>query len=319
MPTKKHRRTPKHKSIKLKKKEKQAIVQRLNPVSFEKATTEYQKLQSMGCSKVRKLSSRTTLGNNIVDAFTLIERLHTKGHQGISFYEFWKNRKMYSQKNYVKNMLTFYKSRNIDEIRKYKYIYNLYFSSIAIFRPLMAMEIYCRVKAKRVLDFTMGWGGRLVGACALGLDAYYGIDVNTHLKKPYQDMVSMLKSTTGHKTAIELFFKDALTIDYSTMDYDTVLTSPPYYNLEKYRKNRNDKNYETQNEWNEKFYKPIFQKTYDGLQKNGHYCLNVPENIYQEACLPILGKYTSKVALKKGERNLNGNYKEYIYIWRKTK
>lgn len=319
MPTKKHRRTPKHKSIKLKKKEKQAIVQRLNPVSFEKATTEYQKLQSMGCTKVRKLSSRTTLGNNIVDAFTLIERLHTKGHQGISFYEFWKNRKMYSQKNYVKNMLTFYKSRNIDEIRKYKYIYNLYFSSIAIFRPLMAMEIYCRVKAKRVLDFTMGWGGRLVGACALGLDAYYGIDINTHLKKPYQDMVSMLKSTPGHKTAIELFFKDALTIDYSTMDYDTVLTSPPYYNLEKYRKNRNDKNYETQNEWNEKFYKPIFQKTYDGLQKNGHYCLNVPENIYQEACLPILGKYTSKVALKKGERNLNGNYKEYIYIWRKTK
>ena len=319
MPTKKHRRTPKHKSIKLKKTEKQAIVQRLNPVSLEKATSEYQKLQSIGCSKVRKLSSRTTLGNNIVDAFTLIERLHTKGHQGISFYEFWKNRKLYSQKNYVKNMLTFYKSRDIDEIRKYKYIYNLYFSSIAVFRPLMAMEIYCRVKAKRVLDFTMGWGGRLVGACALGLDAYYGIDVNTHLKKPYQDMVSMLKSTPDHKTAIELFFKDALTIDYSTMDYDTVLTSPPYYNLEKYRKNRNDKNYETQKEWNEKFYKPIFQKTYDGLQKNGHYCLNVPENIYQEACLPILGKYTSKVALKKGERNLNGNYKEYIYIWRKTK
>ena len=319
MPTKKHRRLPKNKSIKLNASEKRNIAHRLKPITLDKAMDEFKKLRLMGCRKVKKTSSRTTLGNNIVDAFTLVERLHTKGHQGISFYEFWKRRKIYSQVNYVKNMLDFYKPRKIDEIRKYKYIYNLYFSSIAIFRPLMAMEVYCRVKAKRVLDFTMGWGGRLVGACALGLDAYYGIDLNTHLKKPYQDMVSLLKSDPEHKTAIELYFKDALSVDYNALSYDTVLTSPPYYDLETYRKSKNTKSYSSQQEWNESFYKPLFQKTFEGLQTGGNYCLNVPENIYLQACLPVLGECTSKILMKKAERNLDGKYKEYIYIWHKTK
>lgn len=295
--------------------EKRKIVHILNPVTVDMALKEFMKLQTiMTCSQAKKTSSRTTLGNNVVDAFTLIERLHTKGHQGISFYDFWKNRKEYSIKPYIKNMLKFYESRQIDEIRKYKYIYNLYFSSISIFRPIVAIELYCKVKSKRVLDFTMGWGGRLVGACALSLDAYYGIDLNKHLETPYREMVNMLQSVPGHRTDIHLFFKDALTIDYSKMDYDTVLTSPPYYDLEVYRRNNE---YGSHEEWNEQFYKPLIRKTYQHLKIGGHYCLNVPHTIYEDGCVPVLGKCSAKIMLKKGERNIGGDYKEYIYIWKK--
>jgi hypothetical protein len=293
------------------------IVHKLNPVTVEMAMDEFMKLKNtMTCSQAKQTSSRTTLGNNVVDAFTLIERLHTKGHQGISFYEFWEKRKEYLNKPYIKNMLKFYESRKIDEIRKYKYIYNLYFSSISIFRPIVAIDLYCKVKAKRVLDFTMGWGGRLVGACALSLDAYYGIDCNKHLETPYTEMVKMLKSAPGHKTDIYLQFKDALSVDYSKMEYDTVLTSPPYYDVEVYRNNTN-KTYQTHAEWNDHFYKPLIEKTYTHLKKGGHYCLNVPQNIYEDACVPILGKCQTKIMLKKGERNIGGNYKEFIYIWEK--
>ena len=42
-------------------------------------------------------------------------------------------------------MLDFYKSRNTTDIRKYRYTYNLYFSNIAIFSPLRAMDIYCNL------------------------------------------------------------------------------------------------------------------------------------------------------------------------------
>ena len=131
----------------------------------------------------------------MVDAFTLSERLHTRGDQGISFYDFWECRDYYAKKKYVKKMLDFYKSRKTSTIRKYRYIFNLYFSNIAIFSPLKAIDIYCRIKGKRVLDFTMGWGGRLVGACAFGMNAYYGIDVNTHLKHPYTKLQHFWRTT----------------------------------------------------------------------------------------------------------------------------
>jgi hypothetical protein len=299
--------------------DKQEIVRILNPVTVEMALEEFLKLkQTMTCPQAKRTSSRTTLGNNVVDAFTLIERLHTKGHQGISFYDFWNNRKEYLTKPYVKNMLKFYESRKIAEIRKYKYIYNLYFSSISIFRPIVAIDLYCKVKAKRVLDFTMGWGGRLVGACALSLDAYYGIDINKHLEKPYKEMVKMLQSAATDSTDIHLVFEDALSVDYSKMDYDTVLTSPPYYDLEVYRRHSSDNApYKTHVEWNEQFYKPLIRKTYAHLKNGGHYCLNVPQNIYDDGCVPVLGKCSAKIMLKKGQRNIGGDYKEYIYIWKK--
>ena len=303
------------KTLKLSNSEKKKIVHILNPVTPHHAMDEFIKLKNkMKCATARRTSSRTTLGNNVVDAFTLGERLHTEGHQGISFYDFWINRKDYLRKPYIKKMLDFYKNRKIDELRKYKYIYNLYFSSISIFRPIVAIDVYCQVKAKRVLDFTMGWGGRLVGACALSLEAYYGVELNKHLEQPYKEMVDMLKTAPGHKTEIYLKFDDALHVDYSKMDYDTVLTSPPYYDLEKYRLSTVYKSHE---DWNEHFYKPLFQMTYKYLKKGGNYCLNVPVNIYEECCVPVLGICTKKIPMKKGERNIGGDYKEYIYIWEK--
>jgi hypothetical protein len=93
-----------------------------------------------------------------------------------------------------------------------------------------------------------------------------------------------------------------------------VLTSPPYYDLEKYRLSTEYKSHE---DWNEKFYKPLFQITYKHLKKGGNYCLNVPGNIYEKCCVPVLGICTKKIPMKKGERNIGGDYKEYIYIWDK--
>ena len=290
------------------------IAYRIKPITFEQAQNDFHSLQKMSCTMVRNASGRKVLGNNVVDYFTFEERLHTKGHQNVSFYDFWKNRKVYIKKPYVKKMLKFYETRNIDEIRKYKYIYNLYFSSIAVFRPIMAMDVYCRVHAKRVLDFTMGWGGRLIGACALNLEAYYGIDLNKHLEGPYQKMREMMSTTENVYTHIELYFKDALDIDYSQFDYDTVLTSPPYYDIEKYRNSSNK--YKNQSEWNYQFYGPLFKKTFESLKKGGNYCLNIPVELYENCARIALGDCSKKMLLKKSDRHI-GKYKEYIYIWEK--
>ena len=309
----------KRKTIKINQKEAARITRRIHKSTRHEIMEEFKSLQNLSCTEAKSASGRTHLGNNIVDAFTLIERIHAKGDQNVSFYEFWKQRSEFKKKPYVKKMLDFYKTRDIDEIRKLKYIYNLYFSSIAIFRPIMAIEVYCRVKASRVLDFTMGWGGRLVGACALNLEAYYGIDLNTHLKTPYTKMVNMLKSDSSVKTDIDLQFKDALEVDYSKMKYDTVLTSPPYYATERYRtkKTNHPQTQYTKLDWNTKFYVPLLTKTYKHLSKGGRYCVNVPETIYKDVCVKVLGKCHEKILLKKGKRSANEKYKEYVYVWMK--
>lgn len=294
--------------------EKEMICMKLNPSNEEELVKDYRKLQLLSCNQIKKQSAETRVGNRIVDHFTLKERLHTKGQQKIDFYTFWKNRAYFRKVPYIRKMLDFYKSRDTDEIRKFKYIFNLYLSSISIFRPILAMELYCMVSAKRVLDFTMGWGGRLLGAHVLNLESYIGIDINTELRQPYDRMISFLREREqplNKQTQIQLIFKDALKVDYITLDYDTVFTSPPYYDYEEYRHMK-------QYDWKEEFYEPMIKVTWKYLKKNGHYCLNVPEDIYETVCVPILGQYHSKLIMKKKKRTKTANYKEFIYIWKKV-
>lgn len=274
-------------------KEKETIVQQINSISLEQAELSFQKLCNLKCKGAIAASAGIQIGNDVVDKFTLIERLNTKGHVGIDFYTFWYNRAHFSKIEYIKKMLDYYRSRDIAEIRKWKYIFNLYFSSISIFRPVMAMEIYCKYTPKiAILDPTMGWGGRLIGACALNIPKYIGIDSNQYLSEPYRQMIDFVADKT--KTKIEVFFQDALTIDYSKLQYDMVFTSPPYYNIEVYRKGTTG-TFKEKEEWNTEFYKPLFQKTWENMQTPGYYCLNIPSEIYDECCIPILGNIIEKL------------------------
>ena len=90
------------------------------------------------------------------------------------------------------------------------------------------------------------------------------------------------KEKSDISTDIQLQFSDAVKVDYSNMIYDTVFTSPPYYNLEQYRGSPPNSQYKTNIEWNDKFYKPLFEKTYTYLQNGGHYCINIPSQIYED-------------------------------------
>jgi hypothetical protein len=274
------------------------------------------------CKGAIAASAGIQIGNDVVDKFTLSERLNTKGHVGIDFYTFWYNRKYFAKIGYIHKMLDYYRSRDIAEIRKWKYIFNLYFSSISIFRPVMAMEVYCKYTPKiAVLDPTMGWGGRLIGACALNLPKYIGIDSNKYLRESYRQMMDFVVDKT--ETKIEVFFQDALTIDYTQLKYDMVFTSPPYYNIEIYRRTgKGTSDMDSKEKWNTEFYKPLFQKTWENMQTPGYYCLNIPLEVYESACLPILGKCWKKILLKKRGRTQKNEeegkgYEEFIYVWKK--
>lgn len=295
---------------------KTQITKLLYPISKEDAIEDYNKLKSSMCDD---LSIKSLAGSDFINFFTAIERLDTKGRRGLSFFDIAKNfNKYYNEKYYFRNGInsafngSFFKEKNDAKIfRNLKSFYTLYFGNVGIFRPAITKHILCTYKPKKMLDFTMGWGGRLVGACCENIDTYIGIDMNTSLRPLYNKMIDTLKPLSS--TKIKLIFKDALKVDYSKLDYDFVLTSPPYYNVEIYKKNE----VLTREQWNEQFYIPIFTVTYKHLKKNGHYCLNVPDYIYNEICVDLFGKCINKIPLGKPKRLNTDLYSEYIYIWKK--
>jgi 16S rRNA G966 N2-methylase RsmD len=261
------------------------------------------------------ISPRSRIGNNVVDYYTFVQRLETKGKYDVSFYEFVQNIEEFKKKNFIQTMLKYYKDVKNKNNTKNDYIvlkevYNICISAINIMRPLNCMEIYTKYDAKRVLNFCAGWGGSAVAAAALQLDAYYGVDVNTDLSEPYQRMVPYLKTKSG--TFFNVKFCDALEVEYDDYVYDTVFSSPPYYFIEKYA---NNVKYGSKKEMDAKFYKPLFTKTYNGLKEGGHYIINICNEVYENVLRELFGEAHEIFPLKKSKRQ--NNYTEMVYVWKK--
>ena len=294
--------------------DKETLSRKIRHFSEEDILRDYNRLVEIGC-KAKSQSHKVLTGNHVVDAFTFTERLNTVGKKGVSFYDLWANRENYLDKNYVKKFIEFEAKHTKRPPEKVWYnLFRFYFSSINCFRPLVAMEYYCKYSPKCLLDMTAGWGGRLVGACALNVPKYIGIDNNPALKDPYRKMVEFLAPHT--KTKMDIRIENALTVDYSTLTYDMVFTSPPYYNIETYG-HKTSFVYDTKAKWDSDFYIPLFTATHKHLAKGGHYCLNISAEIFERVCMPLFGKPDNKFPLKKGDRQSSKSrkYTEYVYVW----
>jgi hypothetical protein len=292
------------------------------------AHKDYHKFANAVTTDLDAIKPLSPVGLTFLENYVHVELLNTKSKQGISFYDFWANRDFYMTRDKsTKNLVASIQKNKpyLTEIKVAKQVFNLYYGGISMFRPTMAARLYAKYSPKvAVLDFTMGWGGRLMGAVAMNLPKYIGIDYNTNLEEPYQKMKAFLQDQESGQTIIDLYFQDALTMDYSKLDYDMVFTSPPYYNKEIYG---GKDTYKTQDEWDEKFYIPIIQETWKYLKPGGTYCLNVPAQLYERVCVPILGHAQELMELNKYQRilpkqkenakqtNVGQKYKEYIYVW----
>lgn len=275
---------------------------------------EMQQLIEIG-GTAATISPRSRIGNNIVDFYTFKQRLETKGKYNINFFTFLENIEEFKKKKYIQTMLTYYenvknKNNTKNEMIVYKEIYNICISAINIMRPLNCMEIYAKYNAKKVLNFCAGWGGSTIAASALGLESHYGIDINSDLSEPYAKLIAYL--ATKSPTQNHIHIGDAVAFDYTKIDYDLVFSSPPYYFIEKYA---NNTNYASKKEMNELFYKPLFAKTYEGLQLGGYYIINICKEVYDNVLQKLLGDAIEIFPLKKSKRQ--NEYTEQVYVWKK--
>ena len=296
--------------------EKRAIAAAIKPITPEDVEREMAQLKNIG-TRACDTNSRTLTGNSVVDYFTFLERLETRGKYNLNFFEFLSNLDTFKQKKYIQTMLQYYSSVKNKRGQKHEYkvlkeVYNICISAINIMRPLTCMEIFTRYGSRRVLNFCAGWGGSAVAAAALDLDAHYGVEINTRLREPYANLTVFLGSRSN--TEFHWSFQDAAKADYAALGwiYDTVFVSPPYYFVEKYPENVD---YVSKEDMNVRFYIPAFQRSYDSLQPGGAFIVNVCRAVYDSVLFPMFGQPAEIVPMKKSKRQ--NDHIEYMYVWRK--
>ena len=93
--------------------------------------------------------------------------------------------------------------------------------------------------ARRVLDISAGWGDRLIGALAAGVERYTAFDPNLCLREGHdriREFFDPSGAATVHYEPFETGMRRLLDAEPAAHRgaYDLVLSSPPYFDLEAY-------------------------------------------------------------------------------------
>ena len=328
----KSKKKKKNKKNKTRKKKDRKFTDTSYPyrnITKKDAVEDFLSLREM--VKKNDFNSKSVRGNRAVDYGTEKMRKQTK-YRNKSHYERWQD-KVAREKviKFAKRLYTQKYKRSVDS--SLRGAIELQWGSVNTMRPAAAACAYKKNKATKVLDFTAGWGARLIAAMAMDID-YTGIDANVSLKPGYDKIIKLLKPYS--KSKVKMIFKKAEKVKMSKLKYDFVFTSPPYEYLEVYE---NMENYEKKGEKvsqpyssskikiddSEKFYDefmiPTLKEIYKYLPKGKHICLNMPDIMYAKI------KKKWKKADKKDVYSIVGRVggpedfkrleKEQIFCWKK--
>ena len=153
-------------------------------------------------------------------------------------------------------------------------------SSVSNYRPAIARAIIAKYSPDGglVVDFSAGYGGRLLGALAANR-SYIGIEPNRSQISGYERMKNALR-------AQDFDVPDAKFIHGAAEDHlpklksrsvDLVFTSPPFFDWEKYSAGttqsfRRYPDYET---WSSRFLLPVVSNSYRILRPKGFCVINI--------------------------------------------
>jgi hypothetical protein len=164
------------------------------------------------------------------------------------------------------------------------------------FKPTNIVSIIKLFNSRRILDFSAGWGDRLIGAMACDVEYYVGVDPNHNLHAEYKKIINhfapklkrkgiTLKEIKSRYIMIEGAFEDVKLPAEKT--YDLVMTSPPYFNFEIYDKGENQsvERYPLLDDWYEKFLIASIKKCINVLESGGYLVVNINNiNINNNKC-----------------------------------
>lgn len=284
---------------------KDEIIKKIKKISFEQMKADYIKLTKLSFP----ISNELRTGNKFVDYFTFSIRLETIGRLGMTYWDFILNGD-YLSRPYIKRLIEYQTNKNVETYTGLYSIYKLHAGSCGLFKPCRMRELIHYFNVKKVIDPFAGWGCRMVGCASSNIESYTGIDTNCLLVEPYNKMIDTLHSF-GCKTEMKLIIDNCLNIDFSKYIYDSIICSPPYYNLELYP----NSNKMSKPEWNE-LYRTVFRNAFKNLLVEGWLIINILTVIYENVLVDLLGEADVILPLKKKcKKNVIAN--EAIFAWKR--
>ena len=228
--------------------------------------------------------------------------------------------------NYMKNRdnilkVFYYKYGYINNKILDDYYYKNRMFMCSNFKISVMISILKLFKPTNMLDFSAGWGDRLIGAIAYGTK-YTGVDPSKCLKNKYQKIIETLSDNTNNYKIINEPFEE---VNLGDNIYDFVFTSPPFFTYENYEKDNEKqsiKKFNTLELWREKFLFPSLEKSIKHLKINKYLALYIDNFKGYEYIKDMLNFMEKKNNIKYSGNiyffNSDTNKKlRTIYVWRK--
>ena len=153
--------------------------------------------------------------------------------------------------------------------------------TIQNFKPMNARAVWeyiCPNLFGRVLDFSSGYGGRMLGAMTSNMRYHYtGIDPNTDTFRGLDALGSLINEVVG--TSYEMYNTVSEEFDPEAGAYDAAFSSPPYFNLEIYTDEPTQcmNRYTNMDVWFEHYVEPTLRMLHKGLDQDGIYAVNIAD------------------------------------------
>jgi len=258
------------------------------------------------------------IGKRFLDKYMFRHRARCTGGEGRNFFEYlqdwlnaWETGDFKSHKIYPCYQKIYLIKEHDNPLSLLRSIYSLHERMPQHFSPNIMVSLIETLRSinpniTKVFDPCAGWGGRLLGSVQCGLH-YKGLDTNIALENSYRGLIDELKTIPKYQS-FKMKFIVADCMEYQiTKPLQCIVTSPPYFNIEKYPNTP----IRSRHEWTQ-WYIQFFEKYYGALMENGLLALNIPESIYE--ILMTIRPADVSIPFQKVERKTT-NYKEFFYIW----
>lgn len=158
------------------------------------------------------------------------------------------------------------------------YLYAKKIRECSNFHTTVVVSVLKLFKPKYYLDFSAGWGDRLVGAIAYDCQEYVGVDPSECMQSHYKSIIETLvpKKKQSQFRIIQKGFEE---VSLPDNHYDLVFTSPPFFTLEIYENTPQQSVIKFKNlqEWKTGFLFPSLVKCYGTLRKGGYLALYISD------------------------------------------
>lgn len=171
---------------------------------------------------------QNNIGSTASNYFHQEARMKCDSINSPSPFRVWNTEKF--RKNMLKNLWSMPTNNGInsDRLRQAMSLRNYVASQ---FKPSAAKAVYTYFNSEEVLDFSSGWGDRLAGFAACPqTKRYVGVDPNIGLISGYAEQEKHYKVDK----IFSRFINCAEDMLFLPNSFDTIFTSPPYFDIERY-------------------------------------------------------------------------------------